>query len=283
MLAQLLGVMLVGLAGIAALAWLGWWWDDRTLKRRALEQIGLRDKKTTRQGPRGPRRADLTLVVMALAAGLLGLALLGPVGVLAAAIPPSVVNVQRRRAQRKRSLALVAALAPAVQLVIDNLRVGRDLVSSMAEVSKEAGWPVDEVFATVVAETRLGTRVDEAVARQAEAENERHLRIIASAIGLNVEYGGNLVDILAGVAETLEEEDRLRRNIDTLTADGRMSAQILLALPIVGLLGTSMLSPGYAEPLYSTNTGRAMALVAAVLGGIGFLWLRKLGNPDIVG
>jgi tight adherence protein B len=282
MLAAAVGVLLVGMAGVAALAWLRWWWDDRTLKRRALEQIGLRQKRTARSTG-ASRRRNLSVGVFAVAAGLVGIIALGPVGILAAALPPGIINFQQRRAKAKRSMALVASLSSAVQLVVDNLRVGRDLVSSMAEVAKEAAWPVDEIFATVVAETRLGTRVDEAIARQAEVENERHLRIIASAIGLNVEYGGNLIDILSGVVETLEEEDRLRRSIETLTADGRLSAQILLALPVVGLLAISVMSPGYAEPLYSTNSGRVMVVLALLLGGVGFFWLRRLGNPDVIG
>jgi tight adherence protein B len=279
---DLLGAVLVGIAGVAALLWLRWWWDDRTLKRRALEQIGLRERRGS-AGTRPTQRADVTLGVIAVAAALVGVLVLGPVGVVAGAIPPSVVQFQRNRAKRKRSKMLIEALAPAVQLVVDNLRVGRDLVSSMAEVTKEAAPPVDEIFASVVSETRLGARVDDALARQAEIEGDRHLRIIASAVGLNVEYGGNLVDILTGVVETLEEEDRLRRSIDTLTADGRMSAQILLALPLVGMLAMAILSPGYIDPLIGTTTGRFLSVVALILGGVGYFWLKKLGNPDVVG
>jgi tight adherence protein B len=279
---ELLGVLLVGLAGVAALGWLQWWWDDRTLKRRALEQIGLRRKRQTRTRRPLPR-AEVTVWVLAVAVGLIGIVSIGPTGALFGVVPPVVSGVRRSRAKARRSRQLAEALAPAVQLVIDNLRVGRDLVSAMAEVTKEAAPPVDELFATVVSETRLGARVDDALAHQAEIENDRHLRIIASAVGLNVEYGGNLVDILQGVVETLDEEDRLRRSIDALTADGRMSAQILLALPVVGMFAMLLISPGYLDPLFSTTPGRFLALVALVLGGIGYLWLRKLSNPDVVG
>jgi tight adherence protein B len=188
-----------------------------------------------------------------------------------------------RRAERARAKALAIELGPALQLVVDNLRVGRDLVSAMEEVAASAAPPVDEILSTVVAETQLGGRVDVVIARQAELEGDRHLRVVASAVGLHVEHGGNLVEILSSVVETIEEEDRLRRNIASLTADGRLSSSVLLALPVLTLIVVSVLSPGYATSLLTDPLGRIMSVVGLVLGVVGWAWLRRLANPDIIG
>jgi tight adherence protein B len=187
-----------------------------------------------------------------------------------------------KRADRQRSMALAASLAPALQLLVDNLRVGRDLVSALSEVSESADEPVASLFATVVSEVRLGARVDDAFVGVADAEGDRHLSVVASAVGLNIEFGGNLVEILGSVIESLEEEDRLRRDIDSLTADGRLSSSVLLALPVLTLIVVSVLSPGYAAPLINDPIGRLMSGAGVVLAVIGWTWLRALSSTEVV-
>ena len=73
----------------------------------------------------------------------------------------------------------------------------------------------------------------------------------------------------SAVVETIEEEDRLRRDIKSLTADGRLSAKVLLAMPPAMLAIISVLSPGYATPLANTSFGRMLAMVGVVLGLVG--------------
>ena len=80
----------------------------------------------------------------------------------------------------------------------------------------------------------------------------------------------------------LPEEDRLRRDIKSLTADGRLSAKVLLAMPPAMLAIISVLSPGYATPLANTSFGRMLALVGVVLGLVGWQWLRHLATPKVV-
>lgn len=256
--------------------------NERRVRQRSLEQLGLRAPVVKKAHPQLGDRRTMALLGAGGVLAVVGVSVLGPLGLLLGALPVVGDSTMKKRAARQRSAALAAGLAPALQLLVDNLRVGRDLVSALAEVSESADEPVASLFGTVVSEVRLGARVDAAFADVAEAEGDRHLSVVASAVGLNIEFGGNLVEILSSVIESLEEEDRLRRDIDSLTADGRLSSTVLLALPVLTLIVVSVLSPGYASPLIDEPAGRLMSGVGVVLGLVGWMWLRALSNPEVV-
>ena len=280
---ELLGVILIGLAAAVMAIHFRGRLERHRIARRARQQIGLLEAPERDPGSRLRSSDQLGLIALSIALGALGFVILGPLGGVLAVAPIGLTMARDRRAQRVRAKALAVELGPALQLVVDNLRVGRDLVSAFSEVASAAAPPIDEIFTTVVAETQLGGRVDLIVAREAQREGDRHLKVVASAIGLHAEHGGNLVEILTGVVETIEEEDRLRRNIASLTADGRLSSSVLLALPVLTLAAVSVLSPGYASPLLSDPLGRVMSVSGVVLGAVGWAWLRRLANPDIIG
>lgn len=255
---------------------------ERTVRQRSLEQLGLRAPVERKLHPALRDRRLLALIGVGLLVSIASSMLFGPLGLFLGAAPVVIDSLTTRRAARQRSAALSAGLAPALQLLVDNLRVGRDLVSALAEVAESADEPVATLFSTVVSEVRLGARVDVAFATVADAEGDRHLSVVASAVGLNIEFGGNLVEILGSVIESLEEEDRLRRDIASLTADGRLSSMVLLALPVLTLIVVSVLSPGYAAPLIDDPFGRLMSASGVILGLVGWIWLRALSNPEVV-
>lgn len=277
-----LAAVLLGLAAAIAVLAFRQVSTERRVRQRALEQLGLRAPVTKREHARLGDRRTRALLAVGVLIGILVMSFLGPIGIFVGAAPLVLDSMTKKRAARKRSAALAAGLAPALQLLVDNLRVGRDLVSALSEVSESADEPVASLFSTVVSEVRLGARVDAAFAAVADAEGDRHLSVVASATGLNIEFGGNLVEILGSVIESLEEEDRLRRDIDSLTADGRLSSSVLLALPVLTLLVVSVLSPGYAAPLIEEPAGRVMSGAGVVMGLVGWMWLRALSNPEVV-
>ena len=281
-MSQLAAAALLGTAAAIAVLGLRHLAVERRVRRRSLEQIGLRapTPHTVRRVRLGRRPVVLLGVGLMVGAG--AALVIGPLGLVVGAGPVVVDSWVTKRAARRRGVALAAGLAPALQLLVDNLRVGRDLVSALSEVAVAADEPVATIFETVVAEVRLGARVDEAFAQVADAEGDRHLDVVASAVGLNAEFGGNLVEILGSVIESIEEEDRLRRDIDSLTADGRLSSTVLLVLPVLTLIVVSVLSPGYASPLLDDPMGRMLAGVGVVLGLTGWVWLRHLSNPEVV-
>jgi len=281
MSARLFAALLFALASALAVTEIVNVRHRRLTIRRARQQVGLlvADAEETRPVLRGwsPR-----LIVASLVMSVIGVAVAGPVGLVFAAAPVLVARSWSNRQRRRRQEALADELGPALQMIIGHLRIGRNASAALVEVAESCSGPLKEVLTEVVAEARLGSPLDEVLTSVSEREGNRHLGIVASAIGLHARHGGSLVEILDTVVETIEEEDRLRRDIKSLTADGRLSAKVLLAMPPAMLAIISVLSPGYATPLANTSFGRMLALVGVVLGLVGWQWLRHLATPKVV-
>ena len=246
-------------------------------RRHVRIQVGLATESAVR------RPAWLTMTTAwSAAAAATGFAWAGSVGAGLGAVPVIVRRAQVKAEQRRRSELLASELAPTLQLVVGNLRIGRNLPAAITEVVESAGEPLRSMLADVVTQSRLGEPIDECFRRLSERENDRHLGVVASAIGLHARHGGSLVEILEGVIETIREEDRLRRDIKSLTADGRLSAVVLMLMPPFALAFVSLFNPRYAEPLVTEPLGRAMSVTAVVLGLVGWRWLRTLSRPEVV-
>jgi len=255
--------------------------DERRLQRAAREQVGLVARDEGASLPT-VRREQILLVLGSALAGAVGLGVMGPVGLALGAAPTVTVRSMRARAARRRHSMLDDELASALQLVVGHLKIGRNIVSALSEAADVTPDPLGSILQEIVAEARLGVPVDEVLTSVADRESNRHLAIVASAVGLHTRHGGHLVEILENVLGTIEEEDRLRRDIKSITADGRLSAQVLLAMPPAMLVLVSVLSPGYAAPLFEHPTGRKMLYAAIVLGLVGWRWLRSLSTPKVV-
>jgi len=250
---------------------------SRSWRRRVRTQVGL----AVEAPPRRPEWLTMTTAWSAAAAAT-GFAWAGPIGVGLGAVPVIVRRAQQKSEARKRSELLASELAPTLQLVVGNLRIGRNLPAAISEVVDSAGEPLRSMLAEVVTQARLGDPIDECFRRLADREQDRHLGVVASAIALHSRHGGSLVEILEGVVETIREEDRLRRDIKSLTADGRLSAVVLMLMPPFALAFVSLFNPRYAEPLVTDSLGRAMSVTAVVLGLVGWRWLRTLSRPEVM-
>lgn len=270
-----------GMAAVLAVVEIGRSRDRRLVVLRARQQVGLvPESDGTRRG-RLSRSAVNLVVIGAIAAVVAALAV-GPIGSLAGAVPIVTVRSWNTRRARKRREAMADQLAPALQLVVGHLRIGRNVMSALSEVAEDTPAPLGDLLRDVVSEVRVGAAVDEVLQDVADREKDRHLGVVASAIGLQSRHGGSLVEILETVVETIEEEDRLRRDIRSLTADGRLSATVLLAMPPAMFVIVSLLSPGYTAPLFETPLGRSMSMAGLFLGFVGWRWLRSLGTPKVV-
>ena len=280
MITTTLGVLALGAGGALAFQLSRDTLAAHRLHRRARQQVGL-------VAPDDPREKSAlgdvltSSFAIGIIVALLGLAFAGPVGVSAGVVPVVLTRSRRTRERRIRSEQLAEQLAPALQLVVGHLRIGGNVLSSLSEVSEGTEEPLKSILQEVVAEARLGTPVEEVLQAAADREGDRHLSIVASAVGLHARHGGSLVEILDSVTDTIEEEDRLRRDIRSATADGRLSATVLLAMPPVSLALVSLLSPDYASPLVTEPLGRAMSVGAVVLAVAGWRWLRILSNPRV--
>jgi Flp pilus assembly protein TadB len=205
---------------------------------------------------------------------LLGVLLGVPVGWLIMRLTLDV-KIARRRAAFDEQLPNV------LQLVAGSLQTGFSLAQALDGVVREGAQPAAGEFARALAETRLGVDIDVSMDGVADRLQSADLRWVIMAVRIQRETGGNLADVLRNTVATMRERAFLRRQVRTLSAEGRLSAYILLALPILvgGWLFYS--DPSYMRPLYTTFFGVTMLTTAAVLFVLGAIWMRNLINIKV--
>ena len=141
---------------------------------------------------------------------------------------------------------------------------------------QEAPEPTKREFERVLADERLGIPIEDALEGAARRMESRDLEQVILVARLQRETGGNTAEVLDQVADTARERSELRRLIQTLTAQGRMSRWIITALPVALLVFVSMLNPGYTQPLFETGGGRLALAIGAVLLAMGSLTIKRI-------
>ena len=189
------------------------------------------------------------VALVALVAGLVGLLLGGPlIALLVAAVVCLGVRFYVRRTKAKRQAAFADQLPDVLQLVTTALRSGYGITQALESVAEEAEEPARSEFAHVLVEARLGRDLSDAMRALAQRMESKDLEWVVSAIDINRDTGGNLSEILNTVSATIRERQRMARHVRTLTAEGRLSARILTALPFAdGALAVAG-QPGQLRP-----------------------------------
>jgi tight adherence protein B len=209
---------------------------------------------------------------LALAALLLALTsqwLFAPVGLLLAGF--IAVAFPRIRISRRRK-AFEEQLPDAISLIAGSLQAGHTFLRAIQMMCQESEPPLSEEFGRVVHETRLGDSVVDALDRMAQRLEIRDLEWIVQAIRIQQSVGGKLADLLYTLGDYIRSRDEIRREIRTLTAEGRASAWMLGALPLVVLLAVQVVNPEYMQPMYRGWGPVVLACTAgSVLLGVAFI------------
>lgn len=224
------------------------------------------------------------MVVVALAAavlGILGALAVAPVfglvvAVLVVALSRAVVvNVLTGRRRRQFG----DQLGDTLQLLIGSLRAGNGLSQALDTVAREAEAPAADEFRRLVVETRLGRDLSESLEALAARMRSADMLWVVQAIDINREIGGNLTEILETISSTIRDRGRLRRQVSALTAEGRLSAIVVMSLPFAlgGFMAVS--NPSYIRILFTSTAGLILLALGAALLALGGLWLRKLTTP----
>jgi tight adherence protein B len=181
----------------------------------------------------------------------------------------------RLRAGRRTRL-FAEQLPDALQLVVGSLRAGFSLGQSIDALVREGSDPVAGELGRALAETRLDGDLEDALERVGHRNDNQDLAWLVMAIRIQREVGGNLSEVLETAVDTMRERARLGRHVLALSAEGRLSARILLAMPI--LLGGWMFAfrRDYLEPLYTQPLGILMLGTSVAMIGVGGFWLSKI-------
>lgn len=210
-------------------------------------------------------------------AGSLAMLLLGPIGAVIVGVCTAVgfrVTLTLKTARRRAKFA--EQLGDTLLLISSSLRAGYGLLQALDSVAREADAPTSEEFARLIVETRLGRTASEALLAAADRVGNEDFDWVVEAITINREVGGELTGVLDRVGETIRERDRLRRQVRSLSAEGRLSAVFLIALPIVLFLYMQLTNPDYVGLMMRSTVGWLMFGTGIGLLVVGALWMRKL-------
>lgn len=248
---------------------------DQTLERKGrrevlgarLEQAGIALR---------PGEYVLAAASAVALAAFVGLLVGGPamVLVMASLAVGTAWLLLRMRVTRRRA-ALEQQLPDLLQQLTSSLRAGYGIMQALRAVAEEVPAPMSDELRRVVNEVQLGRGLVESLELMAGRVGGQDFAWVAQAVEINHEVGGDLVEVLESVAETIRARARLRRQIKTLSAQGRLSARILLSMPPVMALVLSVIYPGWLAPL-TTGAGPAVLVVGAVLMALGSMWMKKI-------
>jgi tight adherence protein B len=216
----------------------------------------------------------ISLLAIALAKNVIAGLIALPLCILLA---PTVLRIMADRRKKK----FESQLPDMLQLMAGTLRAGYSMMQGVEAVSQEVSEPMGRELRRVVTEARLGRPLEEALEAVAVRMDSNDFAWATMAIRIQREVGGNLSELLMTVAETMTQRERLRRDVQTLTAEGRISAYVLGILPIG--LGAVMyaLNPDYMSKL--TDSGLGWSLLGAAAAGMiaGFIWMNRIIKIEI--
>lgn len=215
------------------------------------------------------------IMLVSVVAAVLGV-LISPLLSLLCLFVPTIVGrswVNHKVTKRRNKFA--EQLADTLQLLTASLRSGFGLAQALTMIADEVEEPTKSEIERVLAATRVGIDLSDALRSMAQRMDNEDFEWVVSAIDINREAGGNLSEVLENVNGTIRERQRIQRKIRTYTAEGRLSTQILLVLPLGFFLMEWAINPDGISALFS-GVGLTTLVMALALMGVGWLWIRKI-------
>ena len=246
------------------------------LAGKVIDQIDAKGSLLTRlEKARVPLRPGEFVIVVASTGIVMGSLVAAitstwALGLATAALSPFIAKgfLSRRISRRRKKFE--AQFPDALSLISSSLAAGHTFLRSIQMMTEESEPPIAEEFARVVNETQLGDPLVDALDRMAQRLDVRDVEWVVQAIRIQQQVGGKLADLLYTLADFIRAREEIRREVDVLTAEGRISAWVLGGLPPFLLLMISIINPGYMDPMYrgwgiAWLAGCALSVTAGVL------------------
>jgi len=200
--------------------------------------------------------------------------------IIALAIPFGVRSLLKHQLSRQRKL-FAEQLPDNLQVLASALRAGHSFIGALSVVVNDAPEPAKSEFQRVVADEQLGVPIDDALHVVVERMQSRELEQVALVAALQRETGGNTAEVLDQVTDTIRERFELRRTVQTLTAQGRMSRWVLTILPLFLLLAITLINPGYMGVMYHSLTGRVLLVLSGISVVSGSFVIKRIVNIKV--
>lgn len=245
--------------------------SEGVLSRRRLDSAGLKKQP-----------ADYLLMagIITVLAGVSGFLLGGifPALLLIIAAPIGLV-LGLKMLTTRRQARFDDQVPDTLRMLAGGMRAGHSLLRSLDAAAQESDAPMSDELSRIVNETRIGRDLGESLNDVADRTNNEDFSWIAQAIEIHREVGGDLAEVLDHVGETIRDRNQIRRQVKALSAEGRVSALVLISLPILLFIALQFINPVYAKTFSSTVPGYIMIAVAAVMLSLGAFWLSRLIKP----
>jgi tight adherence protein B len=200
-----------------------------------------------------------------------------PIGIVAALLPIAYVAFMRRRRLRRFEEHFPEAL----DLLGRAVRAGHAFTTGLEMISKECPEPLAGEFRTAFEEQNFGLPLRDALLNLSERIPLIDVRFFVTALLIQKETGGNLAEILDGLARVIRDRFRIYREVQVRTAQGRLTAGILIALPIAMLCILGTLNPKYVGVLFTDPMGPVVLVTAAIMQIIGSAILWKIIHFEV--
>jgi tight adherence protein B len=218
------------------------------------------------------------LLIVAFVSGLVGVGTLSFAWIALAAL--AAAGAYGLGARLRRQQALEAQALEAIQLLSSGLRAGYSVPQAITLVARNSPEPTASEFGLASQEIGLGVDLAESLSRLGKRNANPDYTLVAIIVGVQHEVGGNLAHILDSVTSTLRERIELRRHVDALTAQQRLSSVVLTLLPFALLTFLFVMDRSFVEPLFSEFIGRILLVLSAVMVLVGWTVMRSIGRVE---
>ena len=181
----------------------------------------------------------------------------------------------------RRMNAITDQLPEALGIISSGLKAGFSFPQAMAVVSREMEPPIKDEFHRVLRDNRMGKPIEETLHDLSERTDSEDLDLFVTALLIQKQVGGNLAEILDNISHTIRERVRIKGEIKTLTAQGRMSAVIITLLPLAIAAFLFVANPEYILLLFQNIFGIIMVSIAVVLMIVGIYIIKKIITIDV--
>lgn len=201
---------------------------------------------------------------------------------LAAAVTGSLVPYLLVNSTRARRLQTFnGQIGDALVIMANSLRSGFSFLQAMDMVCKELPDPIRKEFSRTFREINLGTPTEEALQNLALRVKSDDLELVVTAVLIQRQVGGNLAEVLDNIAETIRERIRIKGEVKTLTAQGRISGIVIGLLPLALAMFMLVINPAYIMTLFTNSIGLILVSTALLGQVLGALLIKKIVSIEV--
>ena len=184
------------------------------------------------------------------------------------------------RMRKKRFKRIEEQLPDAFMMIASSLQSGASIAVALQTVAKQTAVPFGDELSLLVRKTQVGVSLDDALIGMEERVPIDSVIMASSAIRISREVGGNLIETISGMAETLRIKFTMEGKIESLTAQGKTQGIFMSCLPLLVGVGLYFIDPESMSKLVSTTAGYVVLTIMALMQAAGYMFIRKITNID---